>query len=200
MLLNSGSGRLHHMTSDPGTYLSASRHNLVTTGAKGGKSFGYSSRSGSGPTQGTSAPYLQASSSTSTPSQASATHILHNTTLPSPLSLPSLSTPTTHLELRDTPYSIVETPEISHPLLNPGIQELQPTSLCLLDPPVLGYQNNPTTPSSANLPSTMEQQPQQPSGGALGPTGRRLHIAHRRSPSELTPLMSMFSNPGSELP
>ena len=42
--------------------------------------------------------------------------------------------------------------------------------------------------------------PQQPpqSGGIHGPTGRRLHIAHRRSPSELTPLMSMFSNPGSK--
>lgn len=44
----------------------------------------------------------------------------------------------------------------------------------------------------------MEQQPQQPAGGTLGPTGRRLHIAHRRSPSELTPLMSMFSNPQME--
>lgn len=44
----------------------------------------------------------------------------------------------------------------------------------------------------------MEQQPQQPAGGVLGPTGRRLHIAHRRSPSELTPLMSMFANPGME--
>ncbi|OBT81889.1 hypothetical protein VE02_09734 [Pseudogymnoascus sp. 03VT05] len=44
----------------------------------------------------------------------------------------------------------------------------------------------------------MEQQPQQPSSGVLGPTGRRLHIAHRRSPSELTPLMSMFSSPGME--
>jgi hypothetical protein len=26
----------------------------------------------------------------------------------------------------------------------------------------------------------------------MGPAGRRLHIAHRRSPSELTPLMSTF--------
>ncbi|KAI0157388.1 hypothetical protein GGR57DRAFT_461746 [Xylariaceae sp. FL1272] len=46
-----------------------------------------------------------------------------------------------------------------------------------------------------------QQQPQQPppAGGVPGPTGRRLHIAHRRSPSELTPLMSMFSNnPGME--
>ncbi|KAI1821984.1 hypothetical protein F4861DRAFT_516639 [Xylaria intraflava] len=43
-----------------------------------------------------------------------------------------------------------------------------------------------------------QQQPQQPppTGGVPGPAGRRLHIAHRRSPSELTPLMSMFSNPG----
>ncbi|KAG6002159.1 hypothetical protein E4U43_001157 [Claviceps pusilla] len=48
----------------------------------------------------------------------------------------------------------------------------------------------------------MEQQQQsaqqQPTGGVPGPTGRRLHIAHRRSPSELTPLMSMFANPGME--
>ena len=42
------------------------------------------------------------------------------------------------------------------------------------------------------------QQNQPPQGGIPGPTGRRLHIAHRRSPSELTPLMSMFSSPGSE--
>ena len=46
--------------------------------------------------------------------------------------------------------------------------------------------------------SVMEhQQNQPPQGGVPGPTGRRLHIAHRRSPSELTPLMSMFSSPGS---
>ncbi|PHH61885.1 hypothetical protein CDD81_7749 [Ophiocordyceps australis] len=39
----------------------------------------------------------------------------------------------------------------------------------------------------------------QPSGNVPGPAGRRLHIAHRRSPSELTPLMSMFAaNPGIE--
>jgi hypothetical protein len=44
-----------------------------------------------------------------------------------------------------------------------------------------------------------QQQPnQQSQGGVPGPTGRRLHIAHRRSPSELTPLMSMFSSPGSK--
>lgn len=45
----------------------------------------------------------------------------------------------------------------------------------------------------------MEHQQNQPppQGGVPGPTGRRLHIAHRRSPSELTPLMSMFSSPGS---
>uniref|UniRef100_A0A8H7KAY0 RNB domain-containing protein n=1 Tax=Bionectria ochroleuca TaxID=29856 RepID=A0A8H7KAY0_BIOOC len=43
------------------------------------------------------------------------------------------------------------------------------------------------------------QPPQQPqAGGVHGPAGRRLHIAHRRSPSELTPLMSMFANPGME--
>ena len=41
-----------------------------------------------------------------------------------------------------------------------------------------------------------QQQPQ--AGGVPGPAGRRLHIAHRRSPSELTPLMSMFANPGSK--
>ncbi|KAG4028032.1 hypothetical protein MFRU_024g00030 [Monilinia fructicola] len=43
-----------------------------------------------------------------------------------------------------------------------------------------------------------QQQAQPPQGGASGPPGRRLHIAHRRSPSELTPLMSMFSSPGME--
>ncbi|TVY22345.1 Virulence protein [Lachnellula hyalina] len=44
-----------------------------------------------------------------------------------------------------------------------------------------------------------QNQPQPPpQGGVPGPTGRRLHIAHRRSPSELTPLMSMFSSPGME--
>lgn len=48
----------------------------------------------------------------------------------------------------------------------------------------------------------MEQQHQQQPqpGGVPGPAGKRLHIAHRRSPSELTPLMSMYANPGSELP
>lgn len=34
---------------------------------------------------------------------------------------------------------------------------------------------------------------QQGQTGVPGPTGRRLHIAHRRSPSELTPLMSMLT-------
>lgn len=34
----------------------------------------------------------------------------------------------------------------------------------------------------------MDQQHGQ--NGPAGPGGRRLHIAHRRSPSELTPLMS----------
>ncbi|KAK2603488.1 Translational repressor [Conoideocrella luteorostrata] len=47
-------------------------------------------------------------------------------------------------------------------------------------------------------PPQKQQQQQQPTGGVPGPTGRRLHIAHRRSPSELTPLMSMFANPGME--
>ncbi|EPQ62312.1 Bgt-2133 [Blumeria graminis f. sp. tritici] len=42
------------------------------------------------------------------------------------------------------------------------------------------------------------QQCQSPQGSATGPSARRLHIAHRRSPSELTPLMSMFSSPGME--
>ncbi|SPN97614.1 related to SSD1 protein [Cephalotrichum gorgonifer] len=40
-----------------------------------------------------------------------------------------------------------------------------------------------------------QQQPAPLTSGVHGPAGRRLHIAHRRSPSELTPLMSMFSNP-----
>lgn len=43
-----------------------------------------------------------------------------------------------------------------------------------------------------------QQQPAPQTGGVPGPTGRRLHIAHRRSPSELTPLMSMFTSPGSK--
>ena len=34
---------------------------------------------------------------------------------------------------------------------------------------------------------------QQPHPGVAGPAGRRLHIAHRRSPSEMTPLLSRFS-------
>ncbi|KAI6247657.1 Virulence protein SSD1 [Erysiphe necator] len=42
------------------------------------------------------------------------------------------------------------------------------------------------------------QRSQPPLGGTSGSTGRRLHIAHRRSPSELTPLMSMFTSPGME--
>jgi protein SSD1 len=42
-----------------------------------------------------------------------------------------------------------------------------------------------------------QQQPQQQQG-PMGPGGRRLHIAHRRSPSEMTPLMSRLniSSPG----
>ncbi|KAG6008051.1 hypothetical protein E4U21_005064 [Claviceps maximensis] len=47
-------------------------------------------------------------------------------------------------------------------------------------------------------PQQQQSAQQQPTGGVPGPTGRRLHIAHRRSPSELTPLMSMFANPGME--
>jgi protein SSD1 len=37
-----------------------------------------------------------------------------------------------------------------------------------------------------------QQQQQQGQQGPMGPAGRRLHIAHRRSPSELTPLMSTY--------
>jgi hypothetical protein len=40
--------------------------------------------------------------------------------------------------------------------------------------------------------SKMDQQGQT---GPMGPAGRRLHIAHRRSPSELTPLMSEYLHP-----
>ncbi|KAI1001455.1 Virulence protein [Podosphaera aphanis] len=43
-----------------------------------------------------------------------------------------------------------------------------------------------------------QQQSQQAPGKVTGPKCRTLHIAHRRSPSELTPLMSMFSSPGME--
>jgi len=50
--------------------------------------------------------------------------------------------------------------------------------------------------SSRNPLAAMDQN-QQPPTGVPGPTGRRIHIAHRRSPSELTPLMSMFANPNS---
>src|SRR5436190_13113902 len=49
-------------------------------------------------------------------------------------------------------------------------------------------------PSSASSPP--QNQAQQPGGlnapqniGTAGPAGRRFHIAHRRSPSEYTPLM-----------
>lgn len=40
---------------------------------------------------------------------------------------------------------------------------------------------------------------QQQNLGVPGPAGRRLHIAHRRSPSEMTPLLSESSsmNPSS---
>ena len=37
-----------------------------------------------------------------------------------------------------------------------------------------------------------QQQQQQGQSGPQGPAGRRLHIAHRRSPSEMTPLMSTY--------
>jgi len=37
---------------------------------------------------------------------------------------------------------------------------------------------------------TQPKMDQQGQTGPMGPAGRRLHIAHRRSPSELTPLMS----------
>ncbi|KAK8110898.1 uncharacterized protein PG998_007355, partial [Apiospora kogelbergensis] len=57
---------------------------------------------------------------------------------------------------------------------------------CICLPAHHGAAEQPTTTTTA------------PRGGVPGPTGRRLHIAHRRSPSELTPLMSMFSNPGME--
>ncbi|KAL1897421.1 Translational repressor [Sporothrix stenoceras] len=40
----------------------------------------------------------------------------------------------------------------------------------------------------------MDNQQNPPTGGVPGPTGRRLHIAHRRSPSEMTPLVSMYTN------
>ncbi|KAI7544184.1 hypothetical protein KC317_g16083, partial [Hortaea werneckii] len=39
----------------------------------------------------------------------------------------------------------------------------------------------------------MDQQNQQQTG-PQGPAGRRLHIAHRRSPSEMTPLMSTYNH------
>lgn len=64
-------------------------------------------------------------------------------------------------------------------------------------------QQNPQQPAQPQQHQQPQQPPQQPSqqpptGGVHGPAGRRLHIAHRRSPSELTPLMSMFANPGSK--
>ena len=46
----------------------------------------------------------------------------------------------------------------------------------------------------------MDQQQNPPTGGVPGPTGRRLHIAHRRSPSEMTPLVSMYTNQNSMYP
>lgn len=41
---------------------------------------------------------------------------------------------------------------------------------------------------------TYTRMDQQGQTGPLGPAGRRLHIAHRRSPSELTPLMSEYTS------
>jgi hypothetical protein len=61
-------------------------------------------------------------------------------------------------------------------------------------------QQPPQQPQQPQQQQSQQQAPQQQPqvGGVPGPTGRRLHIAHRRSPSELTPLMSMFANPGME--
>jgi hypothetical protein len=53
-------------------------------------------------------------------------------------------------------------------------------------------------PSHSTCTFAMDPSQNQPPSGVPGPTARRLHIAHRRSPSELTPLMSMFSSPGSK--
>ncbi|RKK22446.1 Virulence protein SSD1 [Fusarium oxysporum f. sp. cepae] len=62
-------------------------------------------------------------------------------------------------------------------------------------PPQQSSQQQPQQQQSSQQQAS-QQQPQV--GGVPGPAGRRLHIAHRRSPSELTPLMSMFANPGME--
>ncbi|KAH8652397.1 hypothetical protein BX600DRAFT_386539 [Xylariales sp. PMI_506] len=59
-------------------------------------------------------------------------------------------------------------------------------------------QNKQPPPPQQQQPQQPQQQAPPPTGGVPGPAGRRLHIAHRRSPSELTPLMSMFANPGME--
>jgi hypothetical protein len=61
-----------------------------------------------------------------------------------------------------------------------------------------GTSNEKSHSTCTGIMEHQQQPPQQPGGGVMGPTGRRLHIAHRRSPSELTPLMSMFSSPGSK--
>ncbi|EKD17931.1 RNB domain-containing protein [Drepanopeziza brunnea f. sp. 'multigermtubi' MB_m1] len=58
-------------------------------------------------------------------------------------------------------------------------------------------QNQQQQPQLQPQQAQQHLQPQSQSG-VSGPNGRRLHIAHRRSPSELTPLMSMFSSPGME--
>ncbi|KXJ92701.1 hypothetical protein Micbo1qcDRAFT_145766 [Microdochium bolleyi] len=69
----------------------------------------------------------------------------------------------------------------------------------------MDQQQQPSVPPPQQQPQQQQPQgqPQAPQqapapGGVHGPAGRRLHIAHRRSPSELTPLMSMFANPGME--
>ncbi|ODA79778.1 hypothetical protein RJ55_05372 [Drechmeria coniospora] len=59
-------------------------------------------------------------------------------------------------------------------------------------------QQQPQQTPAAPQQQGQQQQPQPQQQPVHGTTGRRLHIAHRRSPSELTPLMSMFANPGME--
>jgi len=99
-------------------------------------------------------------------------------------------------------------PISSHP--HPRILENHSFNHFFISPPFPSFDSASTviwiahneTPNSIALDVhsfTMEQQQNPPpQGGVPGPAGRRLHIAHRRSPSELTPLMSMFSSPGSK--
>ena len=122
-----------------------------------------------------------------------------------------------HLQLPHLPHSPSTTPTTSsnprEALLHPLLPLLWLPSFDPESTQSFGLQqtNSPkprTRRARTSFSSTMEhqqnqqqQQPQQPpppQGGVPGPTGRRLHIAHRRSPSELTPLMSMFSSPGSK--